>query len=311
MTAVQINQSMTLRQWGALFALSVLWGGSFFFIGVAVKELPPLTMVTMRLIIASLALYAVMRATGVKMPRGVRTWLAFAWLGLINNVVPFSLFAWGQTHITGGLASIINATTPLFTVLVAHLLTRDERMTIGHVLGAMIGLAGVAAMIGADTGSFFTDSVLAQLACLFASICYAFAGVYGRRFAGMGIPPLAAATAQLTASSFLILPVMLLVDQPWALPAPSAAALAAIVGQSLFSTALAFVVFFHLLATAGATNVALVAFLNPVTAMVLGTAFLGERIAAAQLIGMAIIGIGLALIDGRPVRAIALAVRAP
>ena len=305
MTPVQINQSMALPQWGSLFALSVLWGGSFFFIGVAVKELPPLTMVTMRLIIAALALYAVVRATGVKMPRGVRTWLAFAWLGLINNVVPFSLFAWGQTHITGGLASIINATTPLFTVIVAHLLTHDERMTVRHILGAAIGLAGVAAMIGTGVGSFFSDSVLAQLACLFASICYAFAGVYGRRFAGMGISPLAAATAQLAASGFIILPVMLLVDQPWALPAPSVSAVAAIIGQALFSTALAFVVFFHLLATAGATNVALVAFLSPITAIVLGTAFLNERIEAAHLIGMAIISIGLALIDGRPLRALA------
>jgi drug/metabolite transporter (DMT)-like permease len=293
----QINQAMTAWQWAMLLVLSVLWGGSFFFIGVAVKELPPLTVVAARLVIAAMALYAVVRFTGTAMPRGLRVWQGFAWLGLLNNVLPFSLFAWGQTHISGGLASILNATTPLFTVLVAHILTRDEKMTPGHLIGAIIGLAGVAAMIGNDAGSVFGAHVVAQLACLGASISYAYAGVYGRRFSG--IPPLAAATAQLVASAVLMVPVVLVVDQPWALPAPSWATVAAILSQSLLSTALAFVLFFHILATAGATNVALVTFLNPMTAIVLGAAFLGERLEAAHVAGMAVIGIGLAFIDGR------------
>lgn len=305
MTAPRINQSMTIGQWGGLLAMSVLWGGSFFFIGIAVKELPPLTIVTARLILATLALYAVVRLTGVKMPTGARTWAAFGWLGLLNSAVPFSLFAWGQTHIGGGLASIINATTPLFTVLIAHALTRDEKMTTGHVLGAGIGLAGVIAMIGADAGSILNNAVLAQLACLVASILYAYAGVFGRRFAAMGIKPLAAATAQLGVSAVIMLPVMLVVDQPWTLSPPSGAVLAAVISQAIFSTALAFVVFFHLLATAGATNVALVAFLNPITAIFLGVAFLGEGIEVANLYGMLVIGVGLAAIDGRPARFLA------
>lgn len=296
----QINQSMTPWQWGMLLVLSVLWGGSFFFIGVAVKELPPLTVVAARLAVAAIALYAIARFTGTMMPRGLKMWLGFAWLGLLNNIVPFSLFAWGQTHISGGLASILNATTPLFTVLVAHMLTRDEKMTPGHLVGAVIGLVGVAAMIGSDGASVFNSNVVAQLACLGASLSYAFAGVYGRRFSG--ISPMAAATAQLTASAVLMLPVVLIVDQPWALPAPSWGAVAAIVSQALFSTALAFVLFFHILATAGATNVALVTFLNPITAIVLGAAFLSERLEMAHVAGMAVIGIGLAFIDGRLVK---------
>jgi len=211
--------------------------------------------------------------------------------------VPFSLFAWGQTHISSGLASILNATTPLFTVLVAHAFTRDEKMTAGHLAGAVIGLAGVAAMIGSNAAAVFNANVVAQLACLGASISYAFAGVYGRRFTD--IPPLAAATAQLAASAVIMLPVVLIVDQPWTLPAPSWAAATAILSQSLLSTALAFVLFFRILATAGATNVALVTFLNPITAIVLGAAFLGERLEAAHFAGMAVIGVGLVFIDGR------------
>lgn len=298
MSVAPINQAMTSWQWSLLLVLSVLWGGSFFFIGVAVKELPPLTIVAARLLTAALVLYGVARATGLAMPRGWRIWGAFAWLGILNNVVPLSLFAWGQTHITGGLASILNATTPLFTVIAAHFMTRDEKMTAGHLGGAVIGLAGVAAMIGGDALNVFGANIAAQMACLVASLSYAFAGVYGRRF--VGIQPLAAATAQLAVSGTIMLPAVLIIDQPWALPAPSLVTIAAILGQSLFSTALAYVLFFHILTTAGATNVALVTFLNPVTAIVLGAAFLDEQINPWHIAGMAVIGLGLAFIDGRP-----------
>jgi drug/metabolite transporter (DMT)-like permease len=303
MPTLRINQSMTLVEWGSLLALSVLWGGSFFFIGVAVQELPPITIVTIRLILAALALYVVARMTDVRLPTDWQTWRAFTWLGLLNNVIPFCLFAWSQTHISGGLASILNATTPLFTVVVAHLLTRDEKMSGARIIGAVIGLAGVAAMIGSEALSFFSTNVLAQIACLVASLCYAFAGVFGRRFSAMNIQPLASATAQLTASAVILLPVMLIVDRPWSLPIPSASTVAALIAQALFSTAFAFVLFFRILATAGATNVALVTFLNPATAILLGVAFLNERIAPAHILGMAVIGAGLAFIDGRPVKA--------
>lgn len=297
----QINQSMTPLQWAALLALGVLWGGSFFFIGVAIKELPPITLVTVRLNLAAILLYAFARARGVDMPRG-RAWLGFAWLGVLNNVIPFCLFAWSQTHITGGLASILNATTPLFTVVVAHVLTRDENMTPGHIAGAAIGLLGVAAMIGSEFDSVFSGNVLAQLACLVASLSYAFAAVYGRRFAG--VPPLAAATAQLTTASIILVPIMLATDRPWALAMPSNGVLAAMAVLVVFCSGVAYVLYFHILATAGATNVGLVTFLNPITAIILGAVFLGEQLQPAHIAGMAVIGIGLAFIDGRPLRAL-------
>ena len=298
----QINQSMSFLQWGVLLALSVLWGGSFFFISLIVRELPPLTMATLRLLLAALFLYGWARATSVSMPKEPGIWARFAVLGVLNSALPFCLYAWAQIHIASGLASILNATTPLFTVLVAHALTRDERMTGGHVVGALIGLAGVVAMIGNEVFSMLNANVAGELACLAGAISYAFAAVYGRRFAG--VSPLALATGQLAASGLVLLPVMLVVDQPWNQPIPSNAALAAIVSQALFSTALAYVLFFRLLATAGATNVVLVTFLNPVTAIILGVTFLGERIEPVHLAGMAVIGIGLAFIDGRPFKAL-------
>ena len=295
-----INQTMKPLQWAALLALGVLWGGSFFFIGIAVKELPPLTLVTIRLTFAALLLFLFARIRGVALPQGGRAWLSFAGLGLLNNVIPFCLFAWSQTQIASGLASILNATTPLFTVVVAHVLTRDERLTARHIAGAAIGLVGVAAMIGSDFD--LSGSALAQLACLAAALSYAFASVYGRRFAG--VPPLATATAQLSTAGAIMIPVMLIVDHPWTLPMPSTGTLAAMACLVVFCSAVAYVLFFYILATAGATNVALVTFLNPVTAIILGTVFLGEQLEPAHIAGIAVIAVGLACIDGRPLKAL-------
>ncbi len=300
------NRPMNPLEWALLLALSVLWGGSFFFVGVAVAELPPLTIVVLRVGLAALALHLALRATGLAMPTGRQAWLAFAGMGLLNNAVPFSLIVWGQAQVGSGLASILNATTPLFTVLAAHALTPDERMTGGRLAGVLAGLAGVVLLIGGEVawGSLGTG-VLAQLACLAAAASYALAGIYGRRFKTLGIPPLATAAGQVTASSAMLLPLALLVDRPWTLPPPSGVAVAALLGLALLSTALAYVLYFRILATAGATNLLLVTFLIPVTAVALGVTLLGERLEPGHLLGAALIGLGLAAIDGRPARAIA------
>jgi drug/metabolite transporter (DMT)-like permease len=290
---------MSSREWAMLIALSALWGGSFFFIGVMVKELPTLTIVVGRVLLAALILLAVLKASGAAIPTSRTVWLAFFGMGFLNNVVPYTLIVWGQGHIASGVASILNATTPLFTVIVAHVLTSDEKMTGNRLAGVVVGLAGVAIMIGTDVLQSLGVGILAQLACLAAALSYGFAGVFGRRFRALGVSPLATAMGQVAASSVMLFPIMLLVDRPWLLPMPSLHAIAAMVGLAALSTALAYVLFFRILASAGATNIALVTFLIPVSAIMLGILFLGEALQIRHIIGMAMIGAGLAAIDGR------------
>jgi drug/metabolite transporter (DMT)-like permease len=300
MSVIQaVNRSMSSREWALLLALSVLWGGSFFFIGVAVKELPTLTIVVGRVTLASLILLVVLRLSGGVIPKSGAVWLAFFGMGLLNNVVPHTLIVWGQGHLASGVASILNATTPLFTVIVAHALTSDEKMTGNRFAGVVVGFAGVVIMIGADVLKSLGVNIVAQIACLSAALSYAFAGVFGRRFKAMGVSPMETAWGQVTASGVMLFPVMLLVDRPWLLPQPSLHVLAAMVGLAALSTALAYVIFFRILTSAGATNLALVTFLIPVSAIMLGILFLGEVLYLRHVIGMALIGAGLAAIDGR------------
>ena len=290
---------MTPAEWASLLFLSVLWGGSFFFVGVAVKDIPPPTLVFVRVSLAAIILLVVVHAMGMRMPSDWRTWAAFFVMGLVGNAVPFSLLVWGQTHIASGLASILNATTPLATIIVAHFLTQDEKMTGGRLAAVFLGIAGVAVMIGPDALSDLGVNVLAQLACLAAAVSYGFAGVFGRRFNRLGVSPMVTATGQVIGSSVLLLPIVLIADQPWTLPVPSTASIAAVLGLAAFSTALAYVVFFRILATAGATRLALVTFLIPVTAILLGALVLGEQLYARHFAGMVLIGAGLAAVDGR------------
>lgn len=296
------SRPMTAREWGMLLALSVLWGGSFFFNGVAVSDLPALTIVLARVALAAVILLLVCRATGVRMPRDGRTWAAFGVMGLLNNAIPFTLIVWGQHHIASGVASILNATTPLFGVVLAHLLTADERLTPLKLGGVAVGLLGVAVMIGLDALGTLGADLPAQLAVLAAALSYALAGLWGRRFRRMGVAPLATATGQVCASGAMLLPLVLLVDRPWTLPMPSLATWGALLGLAALSTALAYVLYFRILATAGATNLLLVTFLIPVSAILLGILLLGEALEPQHLLGMALIGAGLAAIDGRLVR---------
>ena len=287
---------MRAREWSLLILLSILWGGSFFFAKVALAELGPFTVVFFRVGLAALALNVVASVVGQSLWRASTPWRELVVMGALNNALPFSLIFWGQTTITSGLASILNATTPLFTVLVAHALTPDERMTVRKLFGVLAGLAGVAILIGPDLGG----GIWGQIACLAAALSYAFAGVYGRRFQAMGVAPMQAAAGQVTASTTLILPIMLIVDRPWELAAPpSVVVWAALAGLALLSTALAYVLYFRILAAAGATNLLLVTFLIPVTAILLGAAVLGERLEGWHFAGMTLIGVGLAAIDGR------------
>lgn len=296
------NRSMTAGEWGLLIALSLLWGGSFLFNGILVRELPTLTIVTARVGLAALALWTVVRLAGHAVPRSREVWLAFLGMGVLNNIIPFSLIVWGQTHIASGLASILNATTPLFAVIAAHLLTTDEKMTGGRLVGVLVGFLGVALMIGPSVLSDLGANLLAQLAVLGGAVSYSIAGIFGRRFRRLGLPPLLPAAGQVTASAVLMLPVALVVDRPWTLAMPSAQTWMALFGLAFLATALAYVIFFRILATAGATNLMLVTFLIPVSAILLGALVLGEVLAPKHFAGMVLIAVGLAAIDGRLLR---------
>jgi drug/metabolite transporter (DMT)-like permease len=299
------NRPMSAKDWSRLVMLSIVWGGSFLFIGVAVKEIPPLVIVTVRVMLAASALWVVLFMSGVTPPRGLHQWRALLGMALLNNAVPFTLFALAQAHIPSSVASILNATTPLFLVLVAHAFTSDEKMTAGRFFGVVAGFLGVSVMLGAAPTLGSGIEILAEVACLAAALCYAFSNVYGRRFKPMGVQPLAIAAGQLTMSSLVLLPITLVLSPPWALPAASPLAWACVAALALPSTAFAYVLFFRLLASAGATNLGLVTFLIPVTAVMLGVTLLGEELAPRHVAGMALIALGLAAIDGRPWRRVA------
>ncbi|MDE2016754.1 MAG: DMT family transporter [Hyphomicrobiales bacterium] len=301
-SAPPINRSMTPLEWAMLLGLSVLWGGSFFFNGVLVRELPAFTIVLLRVAIAAAALRGWMAARGIAMPRGARAWGAMAAMGLLNNAVPLTLIVEGQRHIPSGLAAILNATTPLFGVVVAHFATADEKMTGRRLVGVLVGVAGVAAMIGAEALRTVGADLPSQLAVLGAAMSYALAGAFGRRFRAMGIAPVAVATGQSATAALMLAPLALAVDRPWTLHAPGATAVAAMLALALASTAFAYVVYFRILSTAGTVNALLVTQLVPVTALLLGALALGEAPHASQLVGMATIALGLAIVDGRPLR---------
>ncbi len=293
--------AMTLTEWGLLIFLSVLWGGSFFFNRIAVAELPPFTVVAARVTLAALVLGLVIARRGPALPGSAAVWRAFLVMGLLNNAVPFSLIVWGQSHIASGVAAILNASTPIFTVILAHRLTEDERLTPERLAGVLFGLTGVAVMMGGGLLHGAGIDLLAQGACLLAAISYAISSIYGRRFRRMGVPALSTAFGSLACSALMLLPMSLLVDRPWSLPAPGVPVLGALVGLAVLSTALAYLVFYRLLATVGATNLTLVTLLVPVTAILLGVLVLHEQLLPRHFAGIGLIAFGLACIDGRPV----------
>ena len=286
---------MTGREWGLLVVLSILWGVSFFFSKVALAELPPWTLVLGRFGIAALALLLSARVSGHRIPTSPRLWAGFAMLGALNSFIPFGLIAWGQVQLTSGLASILNATTPLFTALVAHA-WGDERLSAHRLAGVVIGLAGVCVLIGPGVLGHLGGHTLAELAIVGAAVSYAFAGTYGRRF--RALPPVLPVAGMMSTAALMALPIALTVDRPWTLTV-GARTWGALLGLALLSTALGFVIYFRVLGTAGATNVMLVTLLMPVIALLVGAAVLGEAVTGTALAGMTLIGAGLLVIDGR------------
>jgi len=297
-----IRTVMNRSDWAILGILALIWGGAFVFIGVAVRHVHPLTYVWLRLSIAAAAMWMFMHIKGQRIGLPRSAWASMLVLALLNNALPFSLFGWGQTHIASGLASILNATTPIWGVLVAHVFTHDERMTPRKIAGVLLGFGGVATMIGPALLANIGTNALAQLACILAALSYALAAVWARRFRRMGLAPMSVTTGQLTAGALMMLPVSFVVDQPWTQPLPPLGAWGAIIALALFCTAFGYVLYFRLIDRAGATNALLVTLLVPPVAIMLGAFFLGEQLAPQDFAGLALIALGLAAIDGRLLR---------
>lgn len=288
---------MSRSQWMLLILLSLLWGGTFPFIGIAVKELPTLTIVLGRVALAAAVLVPVALLAGHKLPTTLAGWKPFAVMSLLNNVIPFTLIALGQREIAAGLASVLNATTPLFSVLVGWAIAGDGRLPANKIAGVLLGLAGVAVLVGPDAMMGNASSVFGMGCLLGAALSYGFSAVWGRRF--QGTPALVPAAAQLVCSTIVLAPVALIVDQPWTLPTPSPLTIKAMLGLAILSTALAYILFFRIISVSGPLNAMLVTLLIPVSGIALGHVLLGEPIVGRQLLGATIIGLSLLLIDGR------------
>ncbi len=276
--------------------MSLLWGFSFFFIEIALREIGPLTLVFYRIGIASLILVAFVYLSGQGMPFDAASWKKFFKLGMFNNLLPFSLISWGQIHIDSSLASILNATTPLFAVVMAHKLTHDEHMTRSRVIGVLLGIAGVSLLVGPEAIFGITTNVLGQIAILAAAVCYAYGGIYVRRLNDM--PAIVVIAGTLTAATIMTLPLALLFEYPLRINL-QVSTISALLGLSVFGTAAAYMLYIRVIRTVGATNTLLVTFLVPITALLLGVFVLGESLSHYAVLGMLVIFVGLLAVDGR------------
>jgi drug/metabolite transporter (DMT)-like permease len=287
---------MRTQDWLLLAFLSVLWGATFFFVAIANPHVPPFTLVLARVAIAALVLVPLVFLFGLRLPTTAGGWHPFIVQAIINNVIPFTLMVVGQHRIASGLAAVLNATTPLFTLIVARLVI-GEPLTASKVLGVALGLAGVAVLMGPEALTSNASSLLGMLCILGGALSYAFSALWMRRL--RHIPPLVSSAAQLVCSTALLLPLAALFEQFWLLPVPGTGALLAVLGLAVFSTALAYIVFFRISARAGPANVMLVTLLIPVTATALGVLVLGETLTINQVAGAFVIASGLIVIDGR------------
>lgn len=285
------------RGWSLLAVLALLWSASFIFIKVAAAEIPTFTLVLVRVGLAALVLHAVVLARRTPYPTRPTLYGRYALMGFLNNLVPFALIVYATARLGAGSASILNATAPIFALIVAHVVTEDERITPAKLLGILLGMGGVAAMAGPQAVAGLTGDLLAVGAMLVATFGYGLSAIYGRSFGG--IDPTVSATCQLSASTLMLVPIVLVVERPWALAMPGATSLFAVGALAVLSTALAYVIYWALIARAGGTNTILVTLLIPVGGVFFAWALLGEAFTLAEAAGMILIGLGLVVIDGR------------
>jgi drug/metabolite transporter (DMT)-like permease len=292
-----MTPTLTGRDWGILMVLALVWGSSFLLIELGLTGFGPLTLVFLRIALAVPLMLVAMRVAGQVLPRDLFSWRQLTIIGFLNLAFSQALFFWAQTRIDSGLASILNATVPLWGVVMAHYFTADERATRAKVVGVLIGFVGLVVMVGPNALAGVGDDIAAQLACLLATASFAAAAVYARKLRPH-VQPLAAATGQMITAAVMLLPLPLLFEAPFA-AAPSPTAIAALLTLALVATSFTYLLYFRLIATAGASNAMLIALLMPPVAILLGVIFLKETLSSGQAVGMALILAGLVIIDGR------------
>ncbi len=285
-----------------LLAISAIWGSSFMFIKLAVADIPPMTLVAARLGLAALGLLLFLLATGRRLPRDWAVWRGFLVVAVVGNVAPFFLINWGEVTIDSGLAAILLATMPLATVVLAHAFTRDERLTPMTGLGMAVGFGGIVVLVGPEALAGFGREVVSQLAIVGAACGYAVSGVFVRRSRLVALPPAVTATGVLVTAALVAVPLALVVDRPWDLPAPGADSLWSVVVLALLCTSFAYLILFRLLATTGATFVSLLNYMAPVFGVFWGALLLSEPLRLDALGALGLILLGLALAQTRPRR---------
>ena len=280
-----------------LLLLAALWGPSFLFIKVAVSDIPPFTLVAGRVGLAAVLLYVVLRLQGRNLPRPGSIWRHFAVAGFFSNALPFTLFSWGEIYIDSAVAAILNGTTPLFTILLAHFFTSDDRLSGVKVWGTLLGFGGLVVLIAPSLLAGIHATTWGLLAVTTAAASYGVAIVYTRQNL-RNLPPLVGPTAQLTMAAIYIIPLALVIEQPFSRPLPSWAAIGALVALSVVGTALAFVVYYRLLEKLTATSVSMVTYLVPVIGVVLGVVVLNEQPGWNAYVGCALILLGVMVVNG-------------
>lgn len=295
------QKSMTTGAWVSLLALALIWGASFLCFALALRELPVFSVVANRVFWGALALWIYVLARNIPRPARLGQWAALAIMGVLNNAIPFSLIAWGQTHIESGLASILNGTTAIFTVLIAALVFRDEKLTGRKLSGVILASGGALVVVGPEALRNFDIRSLAQLALLGASLSYACAAVWAR-FSLSGLHPVMAATGMLTGSTLIMVPLALFVDGP-PQAVPTATTIAALGFLALPATAVAYLLYYRCLNLAGSGNLSLVTLLVPPTAVFWGAVILHEALSLAAFSGFFLIALGMLVLDGRALSA--------
>ncbi len=292
---------MPLSQWLQLLALAVIWGSSYMLLGLALRELPPLTIVMLRLGIAALVMVAVVQALRLAWPVSFRAWLPFLVMGLFNNVIPFTAIGYGQLEIASGLTSVIVATTPLWTLLLSRAFVAGTRIGGLQVAGILFGIVGVCVLFGPEILAGKRTTLFGMMLVLSAAVSYGCAGAWGGRL--RAVPPMVSTGCQLICSALVMAAVAVAVDKPWTLAMPGGTTVFAVLVLAVISTALAYVVFYRVLAASGGTNAMLVTLMMPPISIWLGIVVLDETFTMRYAMGALIIAAGLVVIDGRLPRA--------
>jgi drug/metabolite transporter (DMT)-like permease len=288
---------MNWRNFLWLLFLAALWGPSFLFIKVAVEDIPPLTLMMGRVGLAGILLYLILRAQGRNLLPFGRVWRHLAVMALVQNAIPFFLFAWGEQYIDSALAAILNGTTPLFTLLLAHLFTSDDRLTPTKIVGTLVGFGGLLILIGPSLVSGVQATTLGLLAVTVAAACYGVAMIYSSRHL-RGLPPMVAPTTQLLLATLFLLPLSLVIERPFYLAVPSWSALGSLLALSVLGTALAFVIYYRLLERVRATYLSMSTYLVPVFGVILGVLVLNEQLGWNSYVGCTLILAGVMIVNG-------------